>query len=97
MPVINGLSDTSHPCQIMADLLTFEEHRGPVAGKTLAWVGDGNNVCASFIHAAAKLGFRLKIAGPRRTTPGADDLASAAGRWSRCRTTREAAARAPTA
>jgi ornithine carbamoyltransferase len=52
VPVINGLSDTGHPCQILADLMTFEAHRGPVAGRTLAWVGDGNNVCASVIHAA---------------------------------------------
>src|SRR5438270_3643603 len=47
VPVINGLSDKSHPCQILADILTIEEHRGPIEGKTLAWVGDGNNVCAS--------------------------------------------------
>ena len=56
-PVINGLSDLGHPCQIMADLVTFEEHRGLVTGKTLAWVGDGNNVCASFMHCAAQLDF----------------------------------------
>jgi ornithine carbamoyltransferase len=78
VPVINGLSDTSHPCQIMADLLTIEEHRGPVAGKTLAYVGDGNNVCASFIHAAPKLGFRLKIASPAIYHPDLRDLARAA-------------------
>jgi ornithine carbamoyltransferase len=64
VPVINGLTDKSHPCQIMADLLTLEEHRGPLAGKTIAWVGDGNNVCASFIHAAPKFGFELKSACP---------------------------------
>ena len=78
IPVINGLSDRSHPCQIMADLLTIEEHRGPVAGKTLAYVGDGNNVCASFIHAAPKLGFRLKIASPAIYHPDLHDLARAA-------------------
>jgi ornithine carbamoyltransferase len=78
VPVINGLSDKSHPCQIMADLLTIEEHRGPVAGKTLAYVGDGNNVCASFIHAAAKLGFRLNIASPAVYHPDLHDLARAA-------------------
>jgi len=74
VPVINGLTDKSHPCQILADLMTFEEHRGPVAGKTLAWVGDGNNVCASFIHAAAKFGFRFVVACPPRYAPDAADL-----------------------
>ncbi len=78
VPVINGLSDKSHPCQIMADLLTIEEHRGPVAGKTLAYVGDGNNVCASFIHAAPKLGYRLNIASPAIYHPDLHDLARAA-------------------
>ena len=78
VPVINGLTDKSHPCQIMADLLTFEEHRGDVGGKTIAWVGDGNNVCASFIHAAPKLGFKLKIAGPAIYHPDLVDLARAA-------------------
>ncbi|MFN4288196.1 MAG: ornithine carbamoyltransferase [Brevundimonas sp.] len=75
VPVINGLTDRSHPCQIMADLMTIEEHRGPVTGKTLAWVGDGNNVCASFIHAAPKLGFTLKIACPSDYHPDLHDLA----------------------
>jgi ornithine carbamoyltransferase len=74
-PVINGLTDKSHPCQIQADLLTIEDHRGPVAGKTLAWVGDGNNVCASFIHAAPKFGFRLNIACPADFHPDLRDLA----------------------
>ena len=78
IPIINGLSDKSHPCQIMADLLTIEEHRGPVAGKTLAYVGDGNNVCASFIHAAPKLGYRLNIAAPAIYHPDLHDLARAA-------------------
>jgi ornithine carbamoyltransferase len=78
VPVINGLSDRSHPCQILADLMTFEEHRGSVEGKTIAWVGDGNNVCASFIHAAPKLGFRLNIASPAVFHPNLLDLARAA-------------------
>jgi ornithine carbamoyltransferase len=77
VPVINGLTDKSHPCQILADLLTFEEHRGPVAGRTFAWVGDGNNVCSSFIHAAPRFGFRLKIACPSRYHPDLYDLARA--------------------
>jgi ornithine carbamoyltransferase len=79
VPVINGLSDKGHPCQIMADLLTIEERRGSVAGQTLAWVGDGNNMCASFIHAAPKLGFRLRIASPAVYHPDLVDLARAAG------------------
>jgi ornithine carbamoyltransferase len=78
VPVINGLSDRGHPCQILADILTLEEHRGPIAGKTLAWVGDGNNVCASFIHAAPKLGFKLRIASPAIYHPDLVDLARAA-------------------
>jgi ornithine carbamoyltransferase len=78
IPVINGLSDKSHPCQILADLMTFEEHRGSVHGRTFAWVGDGNNVCASFIHAAPKLGYRLNIATPAIFHPDLLDLARAA-------------------
>ena len=78
IPVINGLTDKSHPCQILADILTFEEHRGPVTGKTIAWVGDGNNVCASFIHAAPKLGYKLNIACPPVYHPDLVDLARAA-------------------
>lgn len=77
IPVINGLSDKGHPCQILADLMTFEEHRGPIRGKTLAWIGDGNNVCASFIHAAPKLGFKLRIASPAIYHPDLMDLARA--------------------
>ena len=75
VPVINGLTDRSHPCQIMADLMTLEEHRGALPGKTVAFVGDGNNVCASFIHASAKFGFRLKVACPARFQPDNWDLA----------------------
>ncbi len=77
VPVINGLTDKSHPCQILADLLTIEERLGAVEGKTLAWIGDGNNVCASFIHAAPKLGFTLRIAGPAQYHPDLVDLARA--------------------
>jgi ornithine carbamoyltransferase len=78
IPVINGLSDASHPCQLIADLQAFEEHRGPVRGKTLAWVGDGNNMCASFIHVAAQFGFRLRIATPAHYSPKLEDLARGA-------------------
>ena len=74
VPVINGLTDLSHPCQILADLLTYEEHRGSVAGRALAWVGDGNNVCATYLHAAPLFGFSLKIACPRLYQPDAADL-----------------------
>jgi ornithine carbamoyltransferase len=79
VPVINGLTDRSHPCQIMADLMTFEEHRGSIAGRTIAWIGDGNNVCASFIHAAARFEFRLIVACPEAYRPRAEDLAHAPG------------------
>ncbi|MDB5447430.1 MAG: argF [Phenylobacterium sp.] len=89
VPVINGLSDKGHPCQILADLMTIEEHRGRVEGKTLAWVGDGNNVCASFIHAAPKLGFKLNIACPAIYHPDLVDLARAAEQQGRVHTTED--------
>ena len=81
VPVINGLSDAGHPCQIIADLQAFEEHRGDVAGKTLAWIGDGNNMCSSFLHVAAQLGFRFTIACPDAYAPNPADVerARAAG------------------
>ena len=62
MPVINGLTRRSHPCQVMADVMTFEEHRGPIRGKTVAWTGDANNVLASWMHAAERFEFRLRVA-----------------------------------
>jgi ornithine carbamoyltransferase len=89
IPVINGLSDRSHPCQILADLMTFEEHRGSVEGKTFAWVGDGNNVCSSFIHAAPKLGFSLRIAAPAVLHPNMHDLARAEAEQGRVMTTHD--------
>jgi len=64
VPVINGLTDDHHPCQLLADLQTFIEHRGDLQGKTFAWVGDGNNMCNSYIHAAHQLGFQMRIACP---------------------------------
>jgi len=64
VPVINGLTDSSHPCQLMADVMTYEEHRGPIAGKKVVWCGDGNNVAASFMHAAGRFGFHLSLALP---------------------------------
>jgi ornithine carbamoyltransferase len=75
VPVVNGLTDRSHPCQILADLMTIEEHRGPIAGKTIAWVGDGNNVCHSFMHAAPLFGFQFRVACPAEYHPDLHDLA----------------------
>jgi ornithine carbamoyltransferase len=74
VPVVNGLTDGSHPCQVMADVMTIEERRGPIAARTLAWIGDGNNVLASLVHAAVKLHFSLNIATPRELAPSADLL-----------------------
>jgi ornithine carbamoyltransferase len=72
VPVINGLTDHSHPCQLMADVLTVEERRGPVADQVVAWSGDGNNVATSWIHAATRLGFELRLACPTPLAPDPD-------------------------
>jgi len=72
VPVINGLSDSYHPCQLLADVQTFVEHRGAIAGKTVAWVGDGNNMCQSYINAAAAFDFELRIASPAGFEPDSD-------------------------
>jgi ornithine carbamoyltransferase len=69
VPVINGLTNRSHPCQIMADVMTYEEHRGPIAGRRVVWAGDGNNVCTSFIHAAGQFGFDFTFTGPETLDP----------------------------
>ncbi len=69
VPIVNGLTDLSHPCQVMADIMTFEEHLGPIKGKTVAWVGDGNNVAASWMHAAVRFGFELRLACPAELKP----------------------------
>lgn len=69
VPVINGLTNRTHPCQIMADIMTYEEHRGPIAGKKVVWSGDGNNVFASFAHAAGRFGFDLTFTGPSTLDP----------------------------
>ena len=81
IPVINGLSELSHPCQIVADLMTFEEARGPIKGATVAWAGDGNNVAVSWIHAAVQLDFKLRVACPPALKPDRAvlDWAKAAG------------------
>jgi ornithine carbamoyltransferase len=75
VPVINGLTDRSHPCQVMADIMTFEEHRGSIAGRAVAWSGDDNNVCYSWIHAAGSFAFDLRIAAPPELAPRPDMLA----------------------
>lgn len=74
VPVINGLTDRSHPCQIMADLMTLEEHGLNLKGARIAWVGDGNNVCSSLIHAAPKFGYSMAIGTPERYAPEEDDV-----------------------
>lgn len=81
VPVINALTDRSHPCQIMADVMTFEEHKGPITGRTITWVGDGNNVAVSWIEAAARFGCTLRLACPASYAPPADvvDWANANG------------------
>ena len=80
VPVINGLTDTSHPCQVMADVMTFEEHRGTLAGKVVAWCGDGNNVANSWIQAAGQFGFTMRLACPANLMPSADAVAWARGK-----------------
>ena len=72
VPVINGLSKTSHPCQVMADLMTFEEHQGAIEGRTVTWIGDANNVLTSWMHAAARFGFRINVATPDILQPRPD-------------------------
>jgi ornithine carbamoyltransferase len=72
VPVINGLTNRTHPCQIMADIMTFEEHNGPIAGKKVVWSGDGNNVFASFAHAAKQFDFDLVFTGPEPLDPEPD-------------------------
>ncbi len=71
IPVINGLTDDTHPCQIMADVMTYEEHRGSVRDKVFAWSGDGNNVLNSLLEASARFGFRLNVATPEGSEPEA--------------------------
>jgi ornithine carbamoyltransferase len=94
IPVINGLTARSHPCQIMADVMTFEERKGPIKGRTIAWIGDVNNVATSWVHAAARFGFTLRIAAPAGFAPAPDLLAWARGEGARIEvldTAREAA------
>lgn len=80
VPVINGLTDRFHPCQLLADMLTFQEHRGDIRGCTVTWVGDGNNMCHSYINAARLFDFQLRIACPEGFEPDAGILATASDR-----------------
>ena len=91
VPVINGLTDLVHPCQLLADMQTYREQRGSIAGKTALWVGDGNNMCHSYINAARLFGFELRIACPEGFDPDADVFKAAADR---CTIVREPAAAA---
>lgn len=90
VPVINGLTDRFHPCQLLADMQTYAEHRGDIAGRTVAWVGDGNNVCQTYIHAAELLDFELLIACPHGYEPEHEVLAAAGNRVRLLRDAREA-------
>ncbi len=90
VPVVNGLTDKFHPCQLLADVQTFIEHRGEIAGRTVVWVGDGNNMCNSYINAARQFGFDLRIACPAGYEPNADVLSKGAERVSLVRDPREA-------
>lgn len=92
VPVINGLSDDLHPCQLLADMQTFHEHRGSIAGKTVAWIGDGNNMCNSYIEAAIRFDFHLHVACPEGYEPSAALLAQAGERVRIFRDPREAVA-----
>jgi ornithine carbamoyltransferase len=80
VPVINGLTDSSHPCQVLADVMTYAEHRGPIAGAKVVWSGDGNNVCASWLHAAGQFGFDFTFTGPETLDPNPQAVSFARGR-----------------
>lgn len=90
VPVINALTDDTHPCQIMADILTFEEHRGPIKDRLFAWTGDGNNVLHSLIEASARFNFRLNIAVPEGSEPAQSFIDWAASNGGRVQITRSA-------
>jgi len=92
VPVINGLSDDLHPCQLLADMQTFLEHRGSIQGKTVAWIGDGNNMCNSYIEAAIKFDFQLRVACPEGFEPSSEFLALAGDRVTLVRDPRQAVA-----
>jgi ornithine carbamoyltransferase len=91
VPVINGLSDRAHPCQLLADMQTYLEHRGDIRGRRIAWIGDGNNVCNSYINASRVYDYQLAIACPEGFEPSASVLAAAGARCRVVRDPREAA------
>ncbi len=91
VPVINGLTDRTHPCQLMGDVMTFEEHLGAIAGRAIAWCGDGNNMATSWIQAAVRFGFELRLACPEPLAPPQDVLDWAAGEGGRIRVTSDMA------
>jgi ornithine carbamoyltransferase len=91
VPVINALTDSFHPCQLLADMQTFFDHRGDIAGKTVAWIGDGNNMCNSYINAARQLDFHLNIACPPGFEPNASLVQRNSGRITITRSPEEAA------
>ena len=80
VPIINALTDMYHPCQLLADMQTFREHRGDISGKTVAWIGDGNNMCHSYINAARQFDFKLHVATPQGYEPDAEVVAAAGDR-----------------
>jgi len=91
VPVINGLTDRSHPCQIMADVMTYEERRGPIEGRKVVWFGDGNNVFASFAHGAARFGYELVFCGPEALDPDAEIVSRMQGEGARISVERDPA------
>ncbi|MEM9683935.1 MAG: ornithine carbamoyltransferase, partial [Pseudomonadota bacterium] len=91
VPVINGLTDRTHPCQLMADVMTFEEHRGPIRGRTVAWVGDGNNVAASWIQAATQFDFELRLGCPPELQPAPEIMSWAENHGGKISLTTDAA------
>jgi ornithine carbamoyltransferase len=91
VPVINGLTDRLHPCQVLADIQTFHERRGDIRGRRVAWIGDGNNMCQSYMEAARLLDFELRIACPQGYEPDPDLLAAVADRCTVLRDPQEAA------
>ncbi len=91
VPVINGLTNRSHPCQIMADVMTYESHRGPIRGRKVVWAGDGNNVCTSWLHAAGQFGFDVTFTGPEALEPEDEAVRFARSRGRRVEIVRDAA------
>ncbi len=91
VPVINGLTDHVHPCQLLADMQTYVEHRGPIAGRRVAWIGDGNNMCNSYINASLQFDFELRVASPEGYEPDPANVAAAGPRVTLMRDARAAA------